>query len=114
MPLIPYASFLAGAILSLVMPVGLLLVITAYFHVARKRVPEPPAPAGMALDTGVGAPTAVHHETPATARPAPTNPVATSENPGAGKPGTGGEQGAAPGTGGQPGAEPSAPGAGEP
>ncbi len=40
MPVIPYASFLAGAILSLVLPVALLIALTLWFHVAQKRVPE--------------------------------------------------------------------------
>lgn len=40
MPLIPYASFLAGAILSLVLPVGLLITITAWYHVAQRRIAE--------------------------------------------------------------------------
>ncbi len=92
MPLIPYASFLAGAILSLVMPVALLLLITAYFHFARKRLPEPPTPTVGTLDPGVGAPTSVSHEAP---RSAPSNPV--SGNPGAGSSGaSGGSGGGAP------------------
>ena len=39
---IPLASFLAGAILSLVMPAGLLVVTVAWFHIARKRMAGPP------------------------------------------------------------------------
>ena len=92
MPLIPYASFLAGAILSLVMPVGLLIVITAYFHFARKRLPEPSSPAVGTLDPGVGAPTSVSHEAP---RSAPRNPVSGNPGPG-GSGGSGGSGGGAP------------------
>jgi hypothetical protein len=40
---IPFASFLAGAILSLVMPAGLLVVVTLWYHFARKRMAGPPA-----------------------------------------------------------------------
>jgi hypothetical protein len=40
--MIPFASFLAGAILSLVMPTLLLISIVIWFHVARKRMPAPP------------------------------------------------------------------------
>ena len=39
---IPLASFLAGAILSLVMPAGLLVLVTLWYHFARKRMAGPP------------------------------------------------------------------------
>ena len=42
MPLIPYASFLAGAILSLVLPVALLIAVTAWYHLQVRRFPDPP------------------------------------------------------------------------
>jgi hypothetical protein len=40
MPVIPYATFLAGAILSLVLPVGLLITLTVWYHIAQRRIPE--------------------------------------------------------------------------
>jgi hypothetical protein len=39
MLLIPFASFLAGAILSLVMPAGLLVVVVIWYHLEQRRVP---------------------------------------------------------------------------
>jgi hypothetical protein len=51
MPVIPYATFLAGAILSLVLPVSLLIALTLWFHVAQKRVPEAQrTPRGATVD----------------------------------------------------------------
>ena len=47
MELIPFASFLAGAILSLVLPAGLLVATVAWFHVAQKRIdPAERTPSG--------------------------------------------------------------------
>jgi hypothetical protein len=40
MVLIPFASFLAGAILSLVMPAGLLVVVVIWYHLEQRRVPR--------------------------------------------------------------------------
>jgi hypothetical protein len=40
--IIPVASFLAGSILSLVMPTLLLISIVVWFHILRKRMPAPP------------------------------------------------------------------------
>lgn len=39
MPVIPFASFLAGAIISLVIPAGLLVVVTLWYHREVLRVP---------------------------------------------------------------------------
>jgi hypothetical protein len=63
MPVIPYASFLAGAILSLVLPVGLLITLTVWYHIAQRRIPE--------------------------AKRTPR--AATADNPPAGNPATGGQ-----------------------
>jgi predicted membrane metal-binding protein len=38
---IPMASFLAGAILSLVLPAGLLVVTVVWYHIAQKQIAEP-------------------------------------------------------------------------
>jgi hypothetical protein len=38
MVLIPFASFLAGAILSLVLPGGLLVAMVVWYHVAQRRI----------------------------------------------------------------------------
>jgi hypothetical protein len=43
MPLIPFASFLAGAILSLVLPLALLVAISLWYHFSVRRMPGPPA-----------------------------------------------------------------------
>ena len=92
MPFIPYASFLAGAILSLVMPVALLIAITAYFHFARKRLPEPSTPAVVALDPGHGTPPAGSREAPRTSpSPSPSNPVSGGSEGAAGAPPAGGQ-----------------------
>jgi hypothetical protein len=41
MPPIPFAdNFLAGSIISLVMPVGLLIVIAVWYVIAARRLPE--------------------------------------------------------------------------
>lgn len=63
MTMIPFASFLAGSILSLVLPVCLLIAITTWFHFAQRRIPEA-------------------HRTPR---------GATTENPPAANPATGGQ-----------------------
>jgi hypothetical protein len=41
MPVIPFASFLAGAIISLVMPAGLLVAFVIWYHLAVRRFPGP-------------------------------------------------------------------------
>jgi hypothetical protein len=62
MPLIPIATFLAGALLSLLLPVGLLLALTAWYYLFIRRVPEtteaekPGPPAGPAAPGGVPGP----------------------------------------------------------
>jgi hypothetical protein len=38
MVLMPFASFLAGAILSLVLPAGLLVAVVAWYHLAQRRI----------------------------------------------------------------------------
>ena len=38
MVLIPFASFLAGAILSLVLPTALLVAVVAWYHFVQKRI----------------------------------------------------------------------------
>lgn len=40
MPLIPVAAFLAGALLSLLLPVGLLIALTVWYMLFVRRVPE--------------------------------------------------------------------------
>ena len=45
MPLIPFASFLAGAILSLVLPASLLVVVSVWYHLQVRRFPDPPTTA---------------------------------------------------------------------
>ncbi|MDQ6607043.1 MAG: hypothetical protein M3Z06_10925 [Actinomycetota bacterium] len=52
MPQIPFADFLAGSLLSLLLPIGLLIAIAIWYVLAVKRVPEgttkplpPPLPA---------------------------------------------------------------------
>ena len=42
MPVIPYASFLAGAIISLVMPGGLLVAVVIWYHLEVRSFPGPP------------------------------------------------------------------------
>jgi hypothetical protein len=42
MPVIPFASFLAGAIISLVIPAGLLVAVTIWYHLSVRRFPGPP------------------------------------------------------------------------
>ena len=39
MDLIPFASFLAGSIISLVMPTALLVVVIIWYHLAVRRFP---------------------------------------------------------------------------
>jgi hypothetical protein len=41
MVLIPFASFLAGAILSLVLPGALLVAVVIWFHLEQKRIAPP-------------------------------------------------------------------------
>jgi hypothetical protein len=41
MPVIPFASFLAGAIITLVMPAGLLVVVVLWYHLVIRRFPGP-------------------------------------------------------------------------
>jgi hypothetical protein len=43
--LIPIAAFLAGALLSLLLPVSLLLALVAWYFFVVRRVSEPPQPA---------------------------------------------------------------------
>lgn len=40
MPLVPIAAFLAGALLSLLLPVGLLIALSLWYWVFSARVPE--------------------------------------------------------------------------
>lgn len=40
MPLIPIATFLAGALLSLLLPVALLLALAGWYYLFIRRVPE--------------------------------------------------------------------------
>lgn len=62
MPMIPIATFLAGALLSLLLPVGLLLALTAWYYLFIRRVPEttedetPGVTAGSATSGGVQGP----------------------------------------------------------
>ena len=41
MPLVPIATFLAGALLSLLLPVGLLIALLVWYWMFVRRVPEP-------------------------------------------------------------------------
>ena len=79
MPLIPFATFLAGAILSLVLPLALLVAVTMWYHLAVRRVPGPPreTPRGRAP------------ERPAVANPTPANPLATEQPPASSRPESG-------------------------
>lgn len=40
MPLVPIAAFLAGALLSILLPLGLLVVLSVWYWVFSLRVPE--------------------------------------------------------------------------
>jgi hypothetical protein len=44
MPLIPFASFLVGSLLSLLIPVGVLIALTVWYTRALRRVPSSPEP----------------------------------------------------------------------
>jgi predicted membrane metal-binding protein len=70
MVLIPFASFLAGAILSLVLPAGLLVAVVAWYHIAQKRIdPAERTPSGA---------TAARPPAPANNPPHPNPPTSTS------------------------------------
>jgi hypothetical protein len=53
MLVIPFASFLAGAILSLVLPTALLIAVTVWYHIQVRRFPGPPkaTPRGATPDS---------------------------------------------------------------
>jgi hypothetical protein len=71
MELIPFASFLAGAILSLVLPAGLLVAVVAWYHIAQKRIdPAERTPGGAT-------PARPHASDPAP----PNRPAAAQPNP---------------------------------
>jgi hypothetical protein len=78
MPMIPFASFLAGSILSLVLPLALLIAVTTWFHFAQRRIPE-------AQRTPRGATT----ENPPAANPATGGQAPVGEATGSGSAGTG-------------------------
>lgn len=40
MPFIPFAAFLAGALLTILLPLGLLIVLSAWYWLFSARVPE--------------------------------------------------------------------------
>ena len=56
--MLPIAAFLAGALLSLLLPVGLLIALTVWYVMLVRRIPEPtqgdvpplPGPAGSRAD----------------------------------------------------------------
>lgn len=61
MPTLPVAAFLAGALLSLLLPVGLLIALTVWYLLFLRRVPEPdlnPDPVGPPQSTPGAATTA--------------------------------------------------------
>ena len=70
MPLIPFADFLAGALLTLLMPVALLIALVVWYYRFSARVPE----------TADGRTTA---KEPAAATPAPTVTEKLPPEPGA-------------------------------
>ncbi len=85
MPPIPFAdNFLAGSLLTILMPLSLVAVLTIWYTVAARRVPE---------DTPASAPTlppsevveaagpAVAHVTPAGAEGTPADPAPTDVRP---------------------------------
>ncbi len=46
MPFVPYAAFLAGALLTLLLPVALLIALTVWYWIFSVRVPETPRESG--------------------------------------------------------------------
>jgi hypothetical protein len=78
MHMIPFASFLAGSILSLVLPVALVIAVTTWFHFSQRRIRE-------AQRTPGGATT----ESPPAANPATGGQSAVGEATGSGTAGTG-------------------------
>jgi hypothetical protein len=56
LPLIPIATFLAGALLSLLLPVALLLALAAWYYVFIRRVPDTHESNRSAPTTGASSP----------------------------------------------------------
>lgn len=70
MPFVPIAAFLAGALLTLLLPVGLLIALSVWYWYFSVRVPETP----QSRATGADA---------AAAAPGPSTPQALPPEPGA-------------------------------
>jgi hypothetical protein len=77
--LVPIAAFLAGALLTIFLPVGLLIALTVWYWMFSVRVPDTPdrSEAGTAPAAANPAPAAAN-PAPAAANPAPTAPSETS------------------------------------
>ena len=68
MPLVPIATFLAGSLLTLLLPVALLIALVVWYYMVSSRVP----------DTADGPETSA---TPAGANPGPTVPETLPPDP---------------------------------
>jgi hypothetical protein len=68
--MVPIAAFLAGALLSILLPVALLIALAAWYWVFSLRVPETPAEPGS-----VSEPSAAH-QGPPIPQSLPPDPVA--------------------------------------
>ena len=69
MDTIPVASFLAGSLLSLLLPTLLLISIITWYHIEARRVPGPPQRGSRSLDA-------------TEATPASSSPTSTGRQPG--------------------------------
>ncbi|MGH2887817.1 MAG: hypothetical protein ACRDPA_34820 [Solirubrobacteraceae bacterium] len=76
MPVLPIADFLAGALLTILMPLALLIALTVWYWRFSARVPE--TVQGPGPDTAAAAPPA-----PAAANPGPSVPESLPPEPGA-------------------------------
>lgn len=80
MPLVPIAAFLAGALLTLLLPVSLLIALVAWYWAFSMRVPETgDVPADDSPAAGVGAvPTSAAGAEAAVPDPGPSHPPGES------------------------------------